>query len=227
MTLLLLMSGCDLGTYGGRYGERLGELQERSTRAAHLHASYQRLDGPGGESLGAQIRMPKLFDGQSSRLRPSDAATKPDQAGPPGMPIPLAYTFERYIEADGEKLPIYCYVGAIPVAESDGAALEAKIDELIARVISDGPKWADVSYPALEGEPVVFRSLKVSAAQPFVVVDPQGVGGSRSLEGQLFFHLKTVGANHVLIGFRYPSQLADRIEFPQAMEAALGTFGTF
>ncbi|HAN99379.1 MAG TPA: hypothetical protein DCQ98_19035 [Planctomycetaceae bacterium] len=224
LLLLIAIGGCDLGTYGARYQERRGTLETRARRAAHLHSAYQRLDDAAGNSLGAQIRLPKLFDGDSRRLSPTQAETMPQQAVPPGMPLPLSYTYERYVSSGDDQLPIYVYVGSFPMAEGEAEGLEARLDALVAAVITDAPRWAEVPYESLDGEAVTFRSLKISAAQPFMVIDPSGKAESRTLEGQLFFHLKQVGDKLILVGLRYPSQIADAIGFPEGMEASLGSF---
>lgn len=219
---LFFAAGCDLGTYSSRYAERLPQLQQRARLAAHLHSTYVPLVG-----TNVEIRLPVRFDGETRRIEGAGLGELSESALPLQFSFPLSFVFERYVEgADGEQLPIYLYFATVPVSEMDAAALEDSISASVASKIPDPPRWADVSVATLDGKEVPYRALRISAAQPFQVRETSGRGVSRSLEGQWTFHVRTVGDRHVVLSYRYPSQMADTLGFPEGLEASLGTFRT-
>ena len=216
--------GCDLGVYGSRYSERLPELQARSAKAALVHAEAMPLESANGNSLQCQLRFPMLFDGESTRFTDADVAGFPSRAQPPSIPVPgLLFTFERYVQdPSGARLPIYAFVGGVP-ATQEAEAVEASILEAVSKVVPDNLTWEPVRLESLTGEVADWRMLRISAAQPFFVAQTGAESKSQSLEGQLYFFMRPVGDNYVILAWRFPSQLAEQINFPAAIEASVGT----
>ncbi|MCA9106384.1 MAG: hypothetical protein KDA83_13220 [Planctomycetales bacterium] len=230
--LLLTSVGCDLGTYSSRYSERLPQLQRRGENASYLN-NYQSLEistvisgapvaeGNSTINVGAQIRLPMIFDNESRKLGPNDP---PSIAAPPGMQLPIGLAYERYItNENSDRLPIYFYLIAIPTEKADLTTVETDIDTVLATIVENSGGWKSLSVDTLDDSTLDYRALRVSQAQPFVVQLVDNAPQPQTLEGQLHFYARTVGDYHLIFVFRYPSQVADSLNFPAAIEASLGT----
>lgn len=225
--------GCDLGTYSRRYTERLPQLTRRAELGRDLHNSYLSLQisavnsalpavpGGGSASTGVKVRLPKIFDAESRLLSASDPA---DISGPPGMALPIGLAYERYItNAESDRLPIYFYLVAIPKAEIEMSKVEELITGALPAEIDPVPSWQSQVIETLDDGTLDFRALKISQAQPFQVQLVDNAPEPQTLEGQLQFYARTEGDYHLVFIFRYPSQLADSLGFPTAIEGCLGT----
>lgn len=230
---LVALGGCDLGTYSSRYEERLPQLTRRAQLASRLHSTFQSLeisnviegapavpDG-GNLSLGAKIRLPNIFDAESRKLSPADP---PSIAAPPGIQLPIGLAYERYVaNSESDRLPIYFYLMAFPKATVELADVEGQIKGVLDSRLETVPSWQAQSIETLDGGTLEFRSLVVSQAQPFVVQRVDNAPEPQALEGQLHFYARTVGDYHLVFVFRYPSQIADSLGFPDAIHGSLGT----
>lgn len=225
MLLSLLLShgaGCDLGVYGNRYRERLPKLNERTEASRLLVPSYEELAG-----LGLEIRLPTAMDG-AVILPASNVELMPNRAQPPGITIPgLQFAKEQFVnEPSGSRLSVYFYAAKVAEA-SDMEVLKTQIADLVSGRISDVSRWSNVSLENLKGQVSTWETVTYSTAQPFETLPPGATGPDgfqlQTLEGKLTYYVKKSGGGAVILVWRYPSQIADQIGFPAAIEASVGS----
>lgn len=220
--LLSQGAGCDLGVYGNRYRERLAKLNERTEASRLLIPTYEGLSG-----LGLEIRLPTAMEG-ASVLPANNVELMPNRAQPPGITIPgLQFAREQFVnEPSGSRLSVYFYAAKVAEA-ADMEVLKTQIADLVSGRISDVPRWSNVALENLKGQVSTWETVTYSAAQPFETLPPGATGPDgfqlQTLEGKLTYYVKQSEGGAVLLVWRYPSQIADQIGFPAAIEASVGS----
>lgn len=220
-TTALFLAGCDLGTYGKRYTERLPELVRRGEQKANLGTSIVPLRPSAGTDTGLVLTLPKAFDG-APEIGPEFGA---DRVNPPRLPLPgRIKTYEKYVQApSGNRLPSYCYVCVIPAGEKDYDTVQKELLTKVTEIIDRTATWEAKEFVSLTGQPVKWHAMRALAAQPFFQLDAANKGANQSLDGQIAMYTYQAEGNTVLIAFRFPNEVVDAIGFPAAAEAALGT----
>jgi hypothetical protein len=223
VALLSLQSvGCDLGVYGNRYRARLPELTERSEASQLLMPSYTELAGVGGS-----LRLPATFE-NSARYDANNVAIAPNRAQPPGIAIPgLQFALEQYFQdPSGMQYPVYFYAAKVDGA-TDIEAVKAAVNENVAEKISDKPSWKKVTLESLKGQATSWEAVSFGTAQPFQSRPANAPSADsfdlQTLEGKLLFYLRPTEGGVTILAWRYPSQIADQLGFPAAIDASVGT----
>ena len=220
--LALELVGCDLGVYGSRYSERLPELTQRSESSKLLMPGYTELAG-----LGNSIRIPAVFEGAKS-LQMNQLATMPNRVQPPGIEIPgMRFALEQLIQdPTGTQYPIYVYVANVD-GESDVEAVKTDINEKVAEKIQDRPNWKKVNLESLNGQATTWEMASFGSAQPFQALPPNAQPPQgydlQTLEAKLFYYVRATEGGVNIMAWRYPSQIADQLGFPAAIDASMGT----
>ena len=220
--LPLSFVGCDLGVYGSRYRERLPELTQRSESSKLLMPGYTELAGVGGS-----LRLPVVFDG-AVMLEASQLASAPNRVQPPGIEIPgMRFALEQLIQdPTGMRYPIYVYVAKVD-GESDLEVVKKAIEDKVAAKIQDKANWKKVNLESLNGQATSWEMASFGSAQPFQALPPNAQAPDgfdlQSLEGKLFYYIRATEGGVNILAWRYPSQIADQIGFPAAVDASMGT----
>lgn len=223
VALLSLQSvGCDLGVYGNRYRERLPELTERSEASQLLMPSYTELAGVGGS-----LRLPTTFE-NGGRYEATAVAAAPNRAQPPGIAIPgLQFALEQYFQdPSGSQYPVYFFAAKVDGA-TDIEAVKEAINANVADKISDKPSWKKVTLESLKGQATSWEVVSFGTAQPFQSRPANAPSGDtydlQTLEGKLLFYVRATEGGVTILAWRYPSQIADQLGFPAAIDASVGT----
>jgi hypothetical protein len=224
---LVAFAGCDLGgTYGKRYEESLVSVGKRAAVAAMLHGSPTSVPDAAGKPSGVQLRLPSVFDIESTKSLPASEA----RAQPPFLKIPgFNYAYERMLdhpddaskpESERRYAPSYCYLGAVPKTEQKADAIMADLLKQ-AQAAFPGVAWADEQVSSPEGAAVTVKVLSMSGQQDFDGAQIQKP--VEKLDGRMDLYLYESETHVALIGFRAPTAQAGKYQYFEAAKTAIGT----
>lgn len=213
------MAGCDLtGQYEKKFQEALQTAARQATYEKYLQHDPVELTAADGKSLGVKLRLPRLFDNNTKLLAPSQPRAQPPFGELPG----LINTRERQIDdAQGQFLPSYCYIAAVPKSAQKADALQAALAKQVAAALA-GASWADAALMSPTGQSLTLKRLRGVGNQEFFNLT-KNPPVSTKVEGLFDLYLVDTPQAHVLIGWRCPKPQAEKYEFQAATEAAMGT----
>jgi hypothetical protein len=218
--LLVVASGC---CYCGTPFYDLQAHQTWEELERGLHSGPTSVDG---DQTGVSIQLPVLFDSKETKtFRPGseegNRPIAPERVQPPGLTIPgLRFTCETiYRDDQGRKLPVYCYLAVLP----KGSAERTKVkDQLLQAAKAENPT-AQWEAAVLEGSSLSAEKLSFSGTQVFM---PAGaIDNKQAVETGGRVDLYLVAAEHanVLVGFRAPIDIADRVSLTEAGLASIAS----
>lgn len=219
LVVALVVAGCDLtGQYEKKFQEALQTAGHKALYDKYLHQDTVELAEANGKSLGVKLRLPKLFDNNTKTLNPSAPRAQPPFGDLPG----LVNTRERQLDdAQGQFLPSYCYIAAVPKASQKADALQNAVAKQVAAALP-GASWGDAVLKTPSGQSVTLKRLRGSGNQEFFNLT-KNPPASVKIEGVFDLYLIDTPQAHVLVGWRCPKPQADKYEFLAATEAAMGT----
>jgi len=201
----LCLTSCDSGTYDQRLSDLLNKAGQEADLASTLYRTLTPISG-----TGKGVKIPQLFAGTSSKV-----VTSAPQGQPPLCKIPgLSWTYQM-IPAEGEKLPVYCYMGSVVKTEKKASeVMDSILNEVKTKV--SGSLFKKMTIEGNE-----FHRLKVTTTQTF---DGSADGGEKKdVEGDFELYLYQTESHHVLVGWRVPTSLASSLGFSRAVQLSMGS----
>jgi hypothetical protein len=216
---LAICAGCDLtGQYDVRFQETLKKAAARAVFDQYLYPTTIEVTDASRKNLGVKLRIPKFFDTNTKALPATDARAKPPFLNLPG----LSYAMERQLDDETAKfLPVYAYLAAVPKSEQKPDVLANTIAQQAAAAFP-GAKWADASLPTPSGGALNLKRLHLEGKQEFADLT-KNPPAPASVDGVFDLYLIDAGDTSVLIGWRAPKAQAQKYQFTEATEAAMGT----
>jgi hypothetical protein len=220
----LLLSGLLLASLSGCGTSQYNALASRGVARLRGEAKFQGLYAP-AQIPGSpfSIRVPVIFTNSytPNSGHPDDGEKiKPLRMQPPFLPAgdAIKLTYEGTTkDAEGRKVPYYCYVAA-------GEAKPGEVDKL-ARDIEAGlkqlfpeppPAWEEVDADTPTGKAIHWRKIRAVGPQPFFV-KVEGKVEQQKLPGIFELWLHDAGDHVAIIAWRSPSA----VEGPQTGEFTL------
>lgn len=217
----LLLSGLLLASLSGCGTSQYNALANRGVVRLRGEAKFQGLYAP-TQIPGSpfSVRVPVIFTTSytPNSGHPDDGEKiSPQRMQPPFLPADdaIKLTYEGTTkDAEGRKLPYYCYLAA-------GEAKPGEIDKL-ARDVENGlkqlfpeppPAWEEVDADTPSGKASHWRKIRAVGPQQFFV-KVNDVVEKQSLPGVFELWLHDAGDHVVIIGWRAPSA----VEGPQTAE---------
>ncbi|MCA9267188.1 MAG: hypothetical protein KDA41_01895 [Planctomycetales bacterium] len=171
------------------------------------------------DKTGVSIQLPIVFDAKKRVAYQPGGAAERDKLQPPQCEIPgLQTTFEmQLLDADRRKMPMYCYVGVVgPTSAERKSALDAILTQI--KNVSPEAGWESKTIDGL-AQPA--SKLSVSGSQAFT----PGQAGMKPTDviGQFDVYVVPAEFATVIVGWRAPVDIAQRVSLFKAAEAAVGT----
>lgn len=163
------MQGCGSSEYNRLVGKRLGELRGE--------ARFRSLFGPTTLSgTPVSIRVPQMFKNSyvEDSSHPIDGATiDPDRVQPPFLKLPgFKLCYETNLpDPERGSVPVYCYLGAVPGKAGDADLIAKDLHDKLKETFKDTPEFEVVDADTPTGKPVQWKKLRITADQPFKVLD--------------------------------------------------------
>ncbi len=218
--LVLAASGCCFcGTtiYDFKADETWKKLE------SGLHAGPTSVDS---EQTGVSIQLPVLFDSKTTKsFRPNTPVSEdpvgPFRVQPSGLTLPgLRFTCETfYPDATGQKLPVSSYLAVL--AKGSGERTKAKEQLLLqAKELDPEASWEPAP---LAGSTLTAEKLSISSEQSFL--PPNVNNPEKTIMASARVDLFLVAGEHanVLVGFRSPTDIAQRLSLDKAELASVAS----
>lgn len=194
--LLILLAGCDLGTYSSRYNERVGKMTTMANTNKDL---ADELIDVGGI---AKIRIPRVcYNKDSAKYGPGDDSFK---ARIPGIEIDgFVSSFVGDKESGGKWFPFQVYF----FVKKNGNVEEVKdqIKSAIRSVLKQtSVTWENEKIESYDGKTYVWHSTTIGSTQPFNVFE-NGAEKQVNLNGRLDLYVTESEKGILTIAFRAPT----------------------
>jgi hypothetical protein len=207
---LSVICGCGTGEYERRLENRLSKLRG----AAKFNDLYGAQELPG---TPVSVRVPQIFKDppliEGAQLNGKPVAM--DRVRPKFVSLPgLKLTYELLVEdADGRKLPFYCYVGAIDTTngkiKDPAAALRKELSTSAPKSLGE---WEGFTAETPNGQAIPWRKLRCVGNQEFFSVDKGGQEQSVTVPGVLEVYLHEEGKYLVVVAWRTPVSIESKTE---------------
>jgi hypothetical protein len=218
----IVAAGCGTSEYMQRVQQGLGGMKA----GAVFNTLYEKPSEIPGTPV--VLRLPK-FIGESKAFTEQSAEpngqgnVKPERLQPPFLKIPglrVCYQMATIDDSTGVLMPYYCYLGALPAGQPapDGKPIE---ESILAQVVSAFPNtqpWSSIACPTPSGASIPWQSLTANGAQDFL--DPSG--NPVKVDGVFRLFTSEIGGWRVLIGWRAPQGLAQRLDVAAAVAGTVG-----
>jgi hypothetical protein len=229
--LTLAVAGCGTGEYHKRMKDRLAELKQQSRFLERLDDIEIDVSDPQAIFLGVKLRPPKNICTQGKALRvgytEDNVEIDERRVKPPfllGM-RDFCLSYELLVpnpdtrNRQQTELPVYCYFAVSPADSVEQQALLNEIRQPLAENFEDVPEeWETVSPGAPDGGSVEWKRLRVEGSQLFDCVPNPAM-----MDGRFDVYVHSDNTYHVVVGWRAPVSVDDKLEFMQAGEVSLGT----
>ena len=215
--------GCGKGDYEASMNQTLTRLAFASKFQENLHPDET-------EAIPdvASLRLPLYFTEaaqtltMTSKNRVGDTLPK-SRIQPPFLNIPgFRFCYEQHVNMGGrnDMQPVYCYLGSVPAAGRKQGAILNTIRAQVGKAFR-GAVFQPMQIDDPEGNKVSVQKLSVTGKQPFET-DPGG-GDVQQLNGQFDCYVYSTAGHHVIVGFRSPDKLTEKIGTFDKAEFAMGT----
>ena len=234
---ILIFAGCDDGTYARRFNERLEKNTRESGIVFYLADARRGLRDSSETVSGVDIRFPKIFDSSRKEYGP-DAQDRqnstPEREKLPGLDFPgFRYSMERHAgnkEDADYYLPVYAYAFCTPISEMTLEQYKTTVTEILSTSFSKNVTWSFSEFENLQGETALWSRIELSSTQPFLMIYKDGKDEDVMRDGFFKFYVAANETHIIMIAFRYPAELMDRIlpaapgdpkDFLKACEASI------
>ena len=228
-TLLLgTLVGCGAGSYE--------QSLKRRAALAREDAPYQALYAAGTDIPGTNrtVRLPQIFKNayQENSPHPLDkGGIDPARWQPPFLQIPGLRVCYEALGKDSKNMeaPFYCYLAAVSVQPAERVGFQTDLVDKLKENFP-GAEWTPIDVQSREGTPLAWKKIVVKGEQQFLV--PSGDKSTpTNMPGTFELWLHEGEAGDVLIGWRWPDELGEKVEvehvklvdFPQLTATTLGT----
>jgi|GEM_PF-3808804 len=220
----LVGSGCGRGGYEERMKQRLAVLATGSSFYVLLHPDVTAI-----YDTGVALRLPKVFDSEARGWTEGDVDDSGLTVGaarlhPPAMKLPgFQFCYEKLLaNAEGRRRPIYAYFAVIDAEERKRTDLMAQLQEAAAAAFpGQEAAWQEVPIARPSGETETWSKISVDGPQQFDCSAEREEIVEEA--GRLDLYLLSTVEQHVLIGWRGPADIAERIGLFEAAQTAIGT----
>lgn len=194
-----IFSGCDLGTYGKRYSDRIGGMAVMANSNKDLADEMINVAGI------AKIRVPKVcYNADSAKFGKSDDFLK---ARLPGIEIDgfvSSYMGDKE-SSDGKWYPFQVYFFYVP--NTNVEEVKKNIKAAVGSVLTQTKmSWDSLKVMSYDGKEFVWHSSTVGAGQPFLVFENNSEK-QVSLNGRLDFYVTGKEQGVLAVAFRAPSSV--------------------
>jgi hypothetical protein len=223
LLLLTPLAGCDTSAYVQRKSQRYIELK----RASAFVGLFR--DPTEIPETNFTIRLPQLFklpfNEQSADPKEPDRAFDPRRLYPPFLqPFPGFKVCYETIDIDptnNQRVAYYCYVGAKKLTPAEKPTFEAEILDQVKQSYPDAV-WAPVEVGTPDGGVLKWKRIVVNGPQPFyydLVPTPE----LKNVPGKFQLWLYEAPGSDILLGWRVPDGLAQKIDLEDLATATAGT----
>jgi hypothetical protein len=228
-SLLLAAAGCGSGEYHKRMKDRLSELQGESKYLELLDIDEIDVSDPQARSLGVILKPPKDIVSQGKPLRVGyveDNIEVDERRVKPPFLLDLrdfCLSYELLVPNPNTRrrsqaeVPIYCYFAVSPADSIEQQELLDEIRQPLVEKFGRVPdEWEDLTLPATGGRP--WKRLQVQGEQFFDCVPEPAM-----LDGRFDVYVHSDQNYHVVVAWRAPTDVDDKVELMRAGEVSLET----
>lgn len=213
--LIVTVSGC---CYCGTFPYDLQSSATWHELERGLHSGPTSVDQ---EQTGVTIQLPVLFDSTTTQsIRPGtvvDSALVPNErVQPPGFTLPGL----RFVcQAPYDGMPVTCYLAVVAKGNAEREKLKEQLLES-AKKINPAAAWETV---ALQGSTLKAERLSLSGQQKFLPIGLNVPNKAIDADGRLDLYVVAGENANVLVGWRAPLDIAQRVSLFEAAEASIAS----
>lgn len=204
-TLAILAGGCDLGTYGSRYNDRVGKMTSMANSNKDLADTLIDVAGV------AKIRVPKICnDDKSAKF---DKSSDFNKARIPGFEIDgFVSSFLGDKEGGDQWLPfqVYFYYNS----QNNIVEVKKNLKQLVkAKLPSESFTWNSRKMEAYDGKEYLWENAKAGGGLPFLIYE-NNVYKETNLNGVMDFYVTANDNGVLIVVFRAPTSIFGLDEQP-------------
>ena len=208
-------SGC---CYCGTFPYDLKSSETWDELERGLHSGPTSIDK---DQTGVTIQLPVAFDSKTTQsFRPGTAVNNvpviTERVQPPGFTLP-GLRFVCQTPIDG--MPMTCYLAVVAKGNAEREKLKEQLLES-AKKINPAATWEPVT---LEGSTLPTERLSLSGTQKFLPVQLDNANKMIDAEGRLDLYVVAGENANVLVGWRAPLNIAERLSLFKAAEASVAS----
>jgi len=233
------LSGCGSGAFSERYEKKLKEAQEQGP--------YTTLYNPIeiGDPVAFRLRIPRLFktcyndsSGHSrdnSESGPRAGLVAINRLEPAEFYLPgfqLCYEGAAISSKNKQEFNYYCYIATGEKTAQSDAALEQLRTVMQEKVKADNSdsktdiKWEPVKCVSPTGKDVAWQKISGNFRQSFYATNDNTL---QPMQATTEFYLFRQGKRYLLVGYRWPNQIAEDLNglnLPAKILTSCGTVET-
>jgi hypothetical protein len=167
-----------------------------------------------------------LFDSKRTKTFRPDAIVDnqpvlPERVQPPGFNLPgLRFTCQMdYADTQGRSLPVSCYLAVLPKGGAERGRVKQQLLEA-AKAVNPAAVWEQVT---LAGSTLPTERLSVTGMQKFLPSFAHNARDAVETDGRLDLYLVAGDHANVLVGWRSPVDVAEKVNFFDVAEASVAS----